>query len=308
MLTQVKQKVIEHLWYNYVAKLPIVLRIQSALQKQYNETLRLDHFALIDLPGPYTGIRPLSELFSLLEFEIRGQDYLVEKQNEFVWLAQRAVETQNIKDALPQVVLADFRREALEPQLRKIIDKYAAHATPLDLKSLRYWKKQVLAHNKTASAELLNLILHYLSGRDWPLPTVSEFEIVKKSNELLAWVLVMGRQVNHFGWAIHLSENFANLQAFNQFISETLDIPLHKKGGSIKGNVKQGIEQSSTAAASKTISVADGTITVSEQFIEFVWRHSLLASTEVPHLWKDYFTGFIADNADRVVESLYLTP
>jgi hypothetical protein len=37
----------------------------------------------------------------------------------------------------------------------------------------------------------------------------------------------------------------------------------------------------------------------------FVWRHPKKAGKVA--LWHDYFTGFVADNADRVVESLYLT-
>ena len=306
MLNQAKKLIIQQLWRNYAVDLLPVSRIQTALQAQYNEVMRWDHFALIDLPGPYTGIGPLSYLFTQLDYEIRGRDYLAEKQNDFVWLAERCIETQPAENALPQVVVADFRREALVPEVRKIIDAYACQSKPLDIERLSHLKKRLLSHDETAIYELLNVVTHYLQGRDWPLPTVKEFTTVKNSNELLAWVLVMGRQVNHFGWAIYLSQNFKDLKAFNQFVSQTLSIPLNQKGGIIKGQLEKGIEQSSTAATTKSILLADGVVDVSDRFIEFVWRYPAGPVSKDPRLWKDYFTGFVATNADNVVESLYL--
>lgn len=294
------------LWHNYAADLHAVSSIQTVLKAQYNEVLLWDHFALIDLPGPYTGIGVLSELFFLLDYEVRGRDYLSEKQNDFVWLAEKSIEMQCVEKALPQVVVADFRREALPSEVRKIIDVYATLAKPLDIEQLHRLKRRVLDQDEDAVHELVRLIMDYLKGRDWPLPSVQEFETVKQSNELLAWVLVMGRQVNHFGWAIHLSKKFASLQEFNQFVSKTLTIGLNEKGGIIKGYVESGIEQSATAPITRSVMLADGAVDLSDRFIEFVWRYSVLPPNEKPSLWKDYFTGFIANNADNVVESLYL--
>ncbi len=306
MLNQVKKQIIQQLWYNYADDLPVVSCIQTGLREQYNEVLRWDHFALIDLPGPHTGIGPLCDLFFLLDYEIRGRDYLAEKQNDFVWLAEKAIENQCPENALPQIVVADFRRDALDPEVQKIIEVYAEQAKPLDLKQLAYLKNQILNQDASAASDLVNLVMDYLKGRDWPLPTVKEYITVRNYNELLAWVLVMGRQVNHFGWAIHLSEKFAALPAFNQFVSESLGISLNKKGGIIKGHAEKGIVQSSTAAINRVITLADGTIDLSDRFIEFVWRYPTSPSSKKPRLWKDYFSGFVANHADRVVESLYL--
>lgn len=305
MLNQAKKLIIQQLWRNYAVDLLAVSRIQTVLQAQYNEVMQWDHFALIDLPGPYTGIGPLSHLFMQLDYDVRGGDYLAEKQNDFVWLAERCIETQPAENALPQVVVADFRREALVPEVRKIIDAYACQSKPLDVEHLSHLKSRLLSQDETAIYELLNFVTHYLQGRDWPLPTVKEFITVRNSNELLAWVLVMGRQVNHFGWAVHLSQKFKDLKIFNQFVSETLHISLNENGGLIKGQAEKGIEQSSTAAVIKSIPLADGAVDLSDRFIEFVWRHPVGSVSEKPRLWKDYFTGFVANNADNVVESLY---
>lgn len=304
MLDRVKQGIIRQLWQAYSANLLHLSIIQASLQTRYQEELRVDHLALIDLPGPDTGIDVLSRLFSYLGYVTRGQGYLAEKQNNFRWLAEQSATHQLAINALPQIVVADFRREALAPEVLKIIDHYAAFSKPLDNERLVFLQQGVLQHDEVAAYEMMALIMGYLKGRDWPLPTVNEYEIVKSHNELLAWVLVKGRQVNHFAWAIHLSNYFSSLEAFNLFLSSSLKIPLNKKGGLIKGHASQKIEQSATLATVKSIRLADGVIDVPDRFIEFVWRYPKQEGTSM--LWEDYFTGFIADNADRVVESLFL--
>ncbi len=246
----------------------------------------------------------LTDLFSYLGYRIRGQDYLAEKQNNFRWLSEEIGSDILAVDASPQIVVADFRREALPPQILKIIDYYAGFAKALDKDRLKFLHQRTLQHDEQAAGELSRFILNYLQTRDWPLPTVQEYEIIKNQNELLAWVLVMGRQVNHFAWSIHLSKSFSQLKLFNQFLTSILNISLNQKGGLIKGDVNKGIEQSATQPAIKSIKLANGSIELSDRFIEFVWRYP--KKPGVNRRWHDYFTGFVADNADRVVESLYL--
>lgn len=304
MLNHVKSRVFSQLWQIYTTDLTELSIIQRYMQQSFQEELKLDHLAIIDLPGPYTGMDTLSCLFSYLGYKVRGQDYLAEKQNNFRWLSEEVSSATLAVDALPQVVVADFRREALIPEVLKIIDYYAGFAKPLDTDHLEFLQQYILQQDQQAADEMSTCIMNYLQQRDWPLPTMQEFEIVKNQNELLAWVLVMGRQVNHFAWAIHLSKNFNSLAAFNQCLFSCLNIPLNEKGGLIKGDVNKGIEQSASLPAVKSVKLADGFIDLPDRFIEFVWRHP--TKTGKRALWHDYFTGFVADNADRVVESLYL--
>ena len=42
-----------------------------------------------------------------------------------------------------------------------------------------------------------------------------EYEIAKKENELVAWVLIFGKKINHFGISVHLLNGFNNLEEFN---------------------------------------------------------------------------------------------
>lgn len=304
MLNHVKNYVLNQLWQNYSSHIIEIAIIQDHFKQCFQEDLTLDHFAIIDLPGPYTGMDTLSTLFSYLGYKTRGQDYLAEKQNNFRWLSDEINPETLAIDAAPQIVVSDFRREALAPQVLTIIDYYANFSQALDIEQLKFLHHHTLLQDEVAANELSAFILSYLQSRDWPLPTLKEYEIVKSHNELLAWVLVMGRQVNHFAWGVHLSKGFSQLKLFNQFLSSTLKLSLNNKGGLIKGNIKKGIEQSSTQPIVKSIKLADGDIDLSDRFIEFVWRYPKKIGEN--RLWHDYFTGFVADNANRVVESLYL--
>lgn len=304
MLSHVKKYVLNQLWQNYSSHIMEISIIQDYFKKCFQENLILDHFAIIDLPGPYTGIDTLSHLFSYLGYNARGQGYLAEKQNNFRWLSEEINPGTLAIDAAPQIVVADFRREALAPQVLTIIDYYVNFSQVLDIEQLKFLHHHTLLNDEVAAIKLSTFILSYLQSRDWPLPTVKEYEIVKSHNELLAWVLVMGRQVNHFAWSMHLSKGFSQLKLFNQFLSSALNFSLNHKGGLIKGNIKKGIEQSSTQPATRSIKLADGVIELSDRFIEFVWRFPKKIGEN--RLWHDYFTGFVADNANRVVESLYL--
>lgn len=305
MLNLFTDRVFSVLWQNYCLDYPLAAFIYETVQTQYNTVIPWDHVAFIDLPGPHTGRIPLIELWQSVEYEVRGQGYLAEKQNPFVWLAEKNQAQRLAKQALPQVVVADFDRAALAPKVRAIVDYYAAFARPLDRQKLYALKKRAL-ENKECAKEWVTFMIDYLKGRDWPLPTVEDFTFVKQHNELLAWVLVMGRQVNHFGLAIHLIEHFSSLQAFNEWIQATLAIPLNPEGGLIKGGAQQGIAQSSTAAIKKNVHLADGPSQLADRFIEFVWRYPKKNNEDNSLLWSAYFTDFIAKQANYVVESLTL--
>ena len=302
MINRVKSDVFSQLWEIFSSHVIEVSMIQNYIQRHFQEELIQDHFAIIDLPGPNTGMDTLTCLFSYLGYRVRGEDYLAEKQNNFRWLSEEVSSETLAIEASPQIVVADFRREDLPSKVLKIIDHYAGFAQALDNDQLKFLHGRTLQQDEKAADKLSELIINYLQFRHWPLPTLREYEIVKNQNELLAWVLVMGRQVNHFAWGIHLSKGFSQLKKFNQLLSSTLNISLNKKGGVIKGNINIGIEQTATQPTIKPVKLADGVIAIPDRFIEFVWRYPKKAGE--PRLWHDYFTGFVAGNADRVVESL----
>lgn len=305
MLKQLRQNIVQQLWATYCSTSPQIRLIENALKQRGVQKIILDHFALIDLPGPNTGIPHLSQLFTTLGYAVRGQDYLAEKQNDFLWLAEIDSADHDARDVLPQIVVADFRLEEMPLDIKKIIEKYAQQSKAFSHTELKQLVSQVAAGDSRAETYAREKIITYFTGRDWPLPTVKEFHTVHEFNELLAWVLIFGRRPNHFTLSIHLLNHFAHLDDFHHFI-DALSIPLNQDGGLIKGGETAGIAQSSTMGLPQIVKLSDGDIEIPTEFVEFVWRYPRVLSDQKPKLWKDYFTGFIAQHADHVIESLYI--
>lgn len=290
-----RQAVIQHLWQHWRSHSPEARQIEKGLQQKGYNSFVLDHFAIIDLPSTHSGISALRELFSLIGYQERGRGYLPDKQNDFLWMAEEDSPHCTALEALPQVVVADFRLHELPSDIKNIIEKYAAQTTAPPLADI----KQL-----TNPAEISRVICDYLNtGRDWPLPTVSDFLTVHKFNELLAWVLVFGRKPNHFTVSVHLLSSFQDLADFNRFIEQDMGLPLNPDGGFIKGKKESGIAQSSTKGTLRKVQLADGEVELPTDFTEFVWRFPISSAT--PVMWRDYFTGFVAQHADYVIESLY---
>lgn len=300
MIGKLRHDFIEILWRNYSTSTPHVKRIESCLQTKNIKLPTLDHLAIIDLPGTHTGIRELQKIFDVLGYEVQGKDYLPEKQNDFTWLAEVNSNDTTAAAVLPQVVIADFRLEEMPVNVRNIICKYSDQAKPAPIAEMTRLLQQ--SDENHARISILNLLTDYFTGRDWPLPTLAEFHTVRDFNELLAWVLVFGRKPNHFTYSIHLMPEFNNLIEFHHFVENVVGLPLNQDGGVIKGGRAQGIEQGSTAGTPEQIQLADGTAELPLGFVEFVWRYSEKAQ---PLLWNDYFTGFVANHANRVIQSLY---
>lgn len=302
MLKTVRHKITHALWQQYRQITSDVIAIEQALHNKGINHLPLDHFAIIDLPGIHTGRHVLASLFHELGYIKQGEGYLPEKQNDFMWLAEENCLDVHAGEAQPQVVVADFRLDELPVEIRNIIKKYAActQAPPLTL--IQQLAAKARAHDANACQQLTDIFIRYFSERAWPLPTTNEFFQVHEFNELLAWVLVFGHIPNHFTLSIHLLSSFVNLTDFHQFLCDAVNIPLNQEGGVIKGSKQVGIEQSSTAGRLQKIKLADGEVELPCGFVEFVWRFPL---TTQPIQWRDYFTGFVATHANRVIESLY---
>lgn len=302
MLKEIREQVITSLWNRYQQSNQHIQRIQQKLLEQHAQLPILDHLAIIDLPGTHTGISELKRIFSAIGFSLQGEGYLPEKQNDFVWLAASDSNGAPASTVLPQIVVADFRPDELPTSVRDIVLKYSCQAPPSPAAEIEALAQQAAGHNKQAAELLLQRIHSYLSGRDWPLPTVSEFETVRACNELIAWVLVFGRRPNHFTFSIHLLPEFKNLTSFHHFIENDVGLPLNHDGGVIKGGRHTGIEQGSTAGTPEKIELADGEVNLPTGFVEFVWRFQ---NKSQPVLWDDYYTGFVANHANHVIQSLY---
>lgn len=304
MLKQLRKTIIKNLLTQFSRHTPQLKYIQDKLRERHINDIFMDHFAIIDLPGPQTGISYLSQLFSSLGYLVQGRDYLADKQNEFLWLTEHDSKGRPAKEVLPQVVVADFRLDDLPLEIKNIIVKYSKKAPPSPLTEIQKRVGRVYLNDSVAAKEIHDLVIAYLNKRDWPLPSKQAFCTVYEFNKLLAWVLIFGRRPNHFTLSIHLLDQFENLTTFHQFIEEKVKLKMNADGGVIKGNKAVGLEQGSTVGLSKTITLPGGDITLQSEFVEFIWRYPL-KSIAKPVLWEDYYTYFIPQHADRVIESLY---
>jgi hypothetical protein len=304
-----RKNLIQHLWETYKNSSAQIKKIEASLKQKGISKLALDHFAIIDLPGPNTGISHLKQFFSAIGYVEQGKDYLAAKQNDFLWMTEKESADLPALDVLPQVVVADFRLDALPSEVKKIIEKYAKLAPSSPQPEFQLLIDRMIAGDQVASASLFSLLSQYLAGRDWPLPTLKEFNTVHEFNELLAWVLIFGRKPNHFTLSVHLLDHFENLNDFIQFITDEVKLKLNKEGGIIKGGQTIGIAQGSTVGLHQTVTLLDGNVEIPTGFVEFVWRYPLVSqclSKQKPMLWRDYFTGFVAQHANHVIESLYV--
>lgn len=307
MLKHLRQQIVNHLWHQYCLVTPQMQQLQQALKMRGIHKIPLDHFAVIDLPGSHTGIPHLAQIFSAIGYIPQGRDYLADKQNEFMWMTEIDSIDSPAIDALPQVVNADFWLDEMPVNIRRIIEKYSRQANPSPVTDIHKLIGRVYLGDGQAAAQVIKMICDYFKGREWPLPTLREFLEVREFNELLAWVLIFGRQPNHFTISAHLLPIFSDIHQFNHFIEYEAGLTLNRENGVIKGNTAAGIEQCATTNKIQTIQLADGEINLPLGFIEYVWRHPRHATCTKPTLWSDYFTGFIAQQANKVVEALYVT-
>ena len=299
----VRRQLTNHLWKQYKDQVNHASIIDKVLTKLTGEDLILDHFAIIDLPSQTTGLNSLCEIFSSIGYIVQGQGYLAEKKNEFVWLREADAQEKPVGNVLPQVVVADFWVDEMPTNIRRIIEKSTKEIKHEFLPEIQNLSRKSYLGDQKSAHELVELLIKYFE-RDRPLPTIKDFKEVREYNELLSWVLVFGRHPNHFGLSVHFLNKFESLKAFNSFIEDEMNITLNKIGGYIKGTKEQGLEQSSTNGEEILLQLADGPIHIPDRFVEFVWRHPK-NEYKNPQKWHHYFTGFITQNAEGIVESVY---
>lgn len=295
MKNSLQQALIKRLWDGYIVSIPSFSTI-------FPEDIQpsLDHFAIIDLQSEHFGISGMRLIFEKLGFKKAGCGYLPTKQNDFIWMTSDESYNATPQDSLPQVVLADFRHHELSEKAEAILNKYAAYASPIDHKKLDSVIEQAMRDTNKIDAAV-DYIESILISRDWPEPSLEDYNVIKVENPLIAWVLLFGRKVNHFGFGIYTTGEYDSIYSFTRKLRDELGLPINIESGMIKGSQSTGIEQSSTMGDVIYEQIGGQTIQTHDSFMEFVWRHPLSAK---PKFMRDYHNGFVAENANNIIESL----
>lgn len=300
MMNRFKKQLTDHLWSSFQRDVPSYDKIFGKIEPT------LDHFAIIDLaPSDKSGIRFLSKLFQELGYECGGRGYLPDKLNDFVWLRDPDSMKQSPQDALPQVVLADFRIENLSQQNYDIVNKYVQNYATFDWELFNNRVDAFKKGDESVYDDLMSQTMSALTTSLWSAPSQEEYESLKAENELLSWVLLFGRKVNHFGIGIYTMPEFKDLNEFNAFLKHDLQLPMNKNNGEIKGSKEIGIEQSSILGEEVFIEQNEARFGVQNPFLEFVWRYP---TSQNPERLEDYYPDFVGANANNIIESLYTIP
>lgn len=262
----------------------------------------IDHIAIIDLPSAISGISTLKEIFQNIGYSHKGSGYLPDKINDFIWLNHEKNIHIDANKAIPQIVCADFRINLLSKKAQTIIKKYTSHIQPFNFSQFEKFCSLAAKGFNGYTTKAADLIFNYIYERPWPIPSGNDYKIINSENPLIAWVLLFGRKINHFGLSIHFYEEFDKLSDYNNHLKQHKLVEFNISNGEIKGNHTCGIEQSSSMGQLINIKLIDETIIANDSFIEFVWRHSIKAKAK---LWLDYYKDFIPQNANSVVESLF---
>lgn len=295
MLSVVRKKVIYKLWENYI-------KCIDFYPKLFKQQPILDHLAIIDLSSWRSGRRELKRIFERIGFEEKGTGYLPDKQNDFLWMREKQFGATKFGESLPQLVLADFRNELFSEGTQELIVRLTEQMPQFDFDLLDRNIKALENGDPFATSAICEQILEYLQNPQWRVPTKVEYEQLRKENNLLAWVAVFGRKVNHFGVCINGVKGFKNLNEFVEHIKNAELTQLNNIEGEVKGGDADGIAQASSIGSPITIKLEGGIVNANQSFMEFVWRYP---RAEKPVTWNDYFNGFVANNATYVIESLY---
>ncbi|GAC1339331.1 MAG: DUF1338 domain-containing protein [Myxococcales bacterium] len=245
------RRLLDLLWTRYAAQVPAARTfVELAGGKFHN-----DHVAFRSLRRPGSGIALFAPLFERLGFRRAGSYDFPETRLSAIHLSH--------PNGLPRVFLSELRQEELSPRARAILARLPPDVPPPP---------------ESASAE--ELAAWFAAPALAPLePELLELE---RESQYGAWLLLFGREVNHFTASVDDVEGWAKR--------------LHQAGVPMKGEIEgapgAGLRQTATRAALRTVRVQGGQGGAREwpyAYLELAERHG-------------GFDGFVASQARHLFE------
>lgn len=128
------------------------------------------------------------------------------------------------------------------------------------------------------------------AGMLWAPPSKATYETLLSESEYAGWVAVNGLCANHFTVSVNGLSTFDSLEALMDYLEEN-GFRMNTAGGRIKGTPDVLLEQGSTIADRRTVSLAGGEETeITTCYVEFARRYQ-------------GFDGFVPASADKIFES-----
>lgn len=259
------KEIFERLWKDYSALNPSVKIIHDLFTREGNEVVN-DHIAIRTFDDPRVSVDVLSDVFLKNGYKEAGNYKFPAKK-----LYAKHFELKGHHKAprvfISQLILSNFS-PFLQSTIRDLIDKMSSESLH--------------------SGELI------FDAKAFGIPDYEIYEELRKESEYAAWVYAFGFRANHFTVSINHLKSINSIEKVNELLKEN-GFPLNSAGGEIKGSSKELLKQSSTLADRINHNFKQGSFQIPSCYYEFAER------------FKDekgkYFSGFIAESADKIFES-----
>lgn len=260
------ENIFSNLWDQYVALNPDVQKIHDLFVDQGHKVVN-DHVALRTFNHPKVNCNRLAQTFL-------KHGYAIASDYEFAAKKLDAIHLEHKGDpSLPKVFISELKLECFSEKLRAVI----------------------LPIIDRIDSGLIESESFLYSGRTWSPLLISEYESLLLESEYAAWVATFGYMANHFTVKINdLGKSLATIGQVNDFI-EGHGYQINANGGKVKGSPEVFLEQSATLANRRSVQFSDGTKVLPTCFYEFAYRYDQEDGKQ--------FSGFIADNADKIFTS-----
>ncbi|HAN32853.1 MAG TPA: DUF1338 domain-containing protein [Myxococcales bacterium] len=259
---------LDQLWRDYVQMNPQIGQVVSALT-DLGESFLNDHIALrtFDMavsPDKDIGMLKLGKIWESWGYEPRG-DYIFEVKG------LRARHWEHPDPDLPRVFISELvtqkqpkiAQDAIAGLMSQLPDGFVDEPSCL-------W-----------------------AGRRWGCDAQTWRQLADLS-EYAGWLALFGLRANHFTVDVRSLSSFKDIRGLNTWLQE-MGFALNDSGGQVKGSVDICLEQSSTLAAAVEVELDDQRVSAPGCYVEFAQRHHLPSG--------ELFSGFVADNADKIFES-----
>ena len=251
---------ISELWNHYASIAPSAGKVRGLLETR-GDTWANDHIAFRTYDNSVINLEALEPHILNFGYE-RFSPYAFEDKKI------RAYGYLHPEQNRPRIFLSELETAKLSAATQETIATLTAQIDP----------------SRIADPLVLN------AGPLWELPTREVYEALLAESEYAGWVAVNGLCANHFTVSVNHLSSFASLEELLDYL-QSEGFVMNTAGGLIKGTPEVLLEQGSTIADRRRVTLGDGEETeVTTCYVEFARRYQ-------------GFDGFVPASADKIFES-----
>ena len=251
---------IDHLWRHYISIAPSAGKIRDLLEAR-GETWVNDHIAFRTYDRSAINLEALEPHILGFGYE-RFAPYAFEDKKI------RAFGYLHPEPGRPRIFLSELESAKLSTSTQSIIADLTAQIDPARVKD--------------------PLVLN--AGPLWEPPSREVYQSLLSESEYAGWVAVNGLCANHFTVSVNHLSSFSSLQELLEYLQGE-GFTMNTSGGLIKGTPEVLLEQGSTVADRRSVTLAGGEAAeITTCYVEFARRYQ-------------GFNGFVPASADKIFES-----